>query len=65
MTKLKTLKQPEIDKLINQLEKSYDTITKEPTEQELKNMFHDSFRLGQAQATIQYLIKQLKGEWPI
>ncbi len=56
MTKLKTLKQPEIDKLIKQTERNLQFV---------KNERDPYVAKGYAESVFEYLIKQLKGEWPI
>ncbi len=55
-TKLKTLKQPEIDKLIKQSERNLQFI---------QTQYEPNVAKGYAQSAFEYLIKQLKGEWPI
>lgn len=55
-TKLKTLKQPEIEKLIKQTEKQLNYINTESEPYAIK---------GYVRTSLEYLIKQLKGDWPI
>lgn len=59
---IKSLPKADVEKLIANLEKSYikvNEISKEP------KFGSEYTALGYAEATISYVIKQLKGEYPI
>lgn len=55
-TKIKILKMDEIDKLIKQSERNLQFI---------QTQHEPNVAKGYAQSAFEYLIKQLKGEWPI
>lgn len=64
MSKLKTIKESDIDKLIRQTQIRIDYLKKETDVEDVYNRMA-WVKVGYAQGYLETLIKQLKGEYPI